>query len=132
MRASESSWAMWPRRAMFVTGIIRSITHDGLDLGLEAHAEHPIGLVQNYKSDGREIGLNRLLIRPGVAMTQSMTRSNGAICGYLGVPQQRQLMKSGILIYYLDKFKLSRSLHTQRALGQTASQSNHRRGLLSF
>jgi hypothetical protein len=27
------------------------------------------------------------------------------ICGYLGVPQQQQLMKSGILIYYLDKFK---------------------------
>jgi hypothetical protein len=73
---------------MFVAGIIRNITHDGSDLGLEAHVKHPIGLVQNYESDRREISLNQSLIRPGVAMMQSMTRSNAVIWGYLGVPQQ--------------------------------------------
>jgi hypothetical protein len=46
---------MWPRRAMFVAEIIRNITHDGSDLELEAHVEHPIGLIQNYESDRREI-----------------------------------------------------------------------------
>jgi hypothetical protein len=44
---------MWPRRAVFVAGIIQNLTHDGSDFGLEAHVEHPIGLVQNYESDGR-------------------------------------------------------------------------------
>ncbi len=37
--------------------------------------------------------------------------------------QQQQLKKLGIIIHYLDKFNHNWSLHTPRAPGQTASQS---------
>ena len=37
--------------------------------------------------------------------------------------QQQQLKKLGIIIHYLDKFNHNWSLHTPRALGQTALQS---------
>ncbi len=37
--------------------------------------------------------------------------------------QQQQLKKLGIIIYYLDKFNHNRSLHTPRAQGQTALES---------
>jgi hypothetical protein len=47
--------------------------------------------------------------------------------------QQQQLKKLGIIIYYLDKFNHNWSLHTPRAQGQTALQSEPlERGLLSF
>jgi hypothetical protein len=37
--------------------------------------------------------------------------------------QQQQLKKLGIIIHYLDKFNHTWSLHTPKAQGQTASQS---------
>ena len=40
--------------------------------------------------------------------------------------QQQQLKKLGIIIYYLDQFNHNRSLHTPRAQGQTALQSEPR------
>ena len=40
-----------------------------------------------------------------------------------GVQQQQQHKKLGIIIHYLDQFNHNRSLHTPRAQGQTALQS---------
>jgi hypothetical protein len=39
------------------------------------------------------------------------------------IQKQQQHKKSGIIIHYLDQFNHNRSLHTPRAQGQTALQS---------
>ena len=41
----------------------------------------------------------------------------------LGIQQQQQHKKLGIIVHYLDQFNQNRSRHTPRAQGQTALQS---------
>ena len=66
---------------------------------------------QNTQSPAKIVFLRAIVIRTHTHKTHSH------------IFQQQQLKKLGIIIHYLDHFNRNRSLHTPRAQGQTASQS---------
>ena len=54
-RASSPTCAVERRREEHRLPVARQAAHDPVDLGLKAHVEHPVGLVEDERADVRKI-----------------------------------------------------------------------------